>query len=187
MGKPVLIKDKKQEVFDKAQSTSKGRELLESIEVFKGSWVNVIELCGKIRELAIEADFTIDELNMLAAIVFDKVDLNVYYKRKAKAILNPTIKEFDFTKLSKNIFDSPMKALSDKVMYEGDFVVFVPYEVLSSRNIIHMAKGDLGWYLRIRNGKPDNARLDTENDWINAEEFEIDPNLERKQLEAAIN
>jgi len=186
MGKPVLVKDKKQEVFDKAQSTSKGRELLGIIEEFKVSWVSVIELCGKIRELAIEADFSIDELNMLAAIVFDKVDLNVYYKKKAKAILNPTIKEFDFTKLTKNVFDGSMKALSDKVMYEGDFIVFVPYEILTPKNVIHMAKGNSGWYLRIRNGKPDNAKLDTEDEWINAEEFEIDPNLERKQLEEAI-
>lgn len=187
MGKPVLIKDKKQEVFDKAQSTSKGRDLLASIEEFKGRWIDVVELCGKIRELAIEADFSIDELNMLAAIVFDKVDLNVYYKRKAKAILNPTIKEFDFTKLTRNVFDNSMKALSDKVMYEGDFVLPVPYDVLSPKNIIHMAKGEQCWYIRIRNGKVNNARLDTEDEWINAEEFEIDPNLERRQLEAAIN
>lgn len=187
MGKAILIKDKREEVFDKAQATAKGRKLLTTIETFKQSYVDIVELCGTIRELATEAGFNYEELNMLGAIVFDQVALSAYYKRKAWNILNPKIIKVDFEKLArKTFFNDPSDKIDDKVLYEGDYDVFVPYEILSPKNVIHMAKGEKGWYLRIRNGRPNNARLDTEDDWVNPEEWEISADLERKQIEAMI-
>jgi hypothetical protein len=188
MGKPVLIKDKKQEVFDKAQSTLKGRKLLTTLEDAKDNYENYLKSCDKVRELAIEADFTIEETNLLALMVLEKANFSTYYKRKAISILNPPSKIPDYSKLAnKALLSDPMKALDDKTLYEGDYELFIPYTILNKRIITHMARGNEGWYLRIRNGKPQNAKNDIDGDWMILEDYEVEADLERKELEAAIN
>lgn len=187
MGKPVLIKDKKQEVFDRAQSTASGRKLIKKIELWKDNVNDIIELADEIRELAKEADLSVEDTKILAVIVFDKVPWSNYYKRKAMDIFNPRIKEPNYNKLAmKALMHDPMKSLSDKQLYEGDYELFIPYTAINKRQIMHMAKGNEGWYLRIRNGKPQNVKNDLDEEWMILENYEIEADLTRKELESMI-
>ena len=189
MAKPVLIKDKKQEVFDKAQSTKKGRELLSTLEEAKSSYEVYLKLCDKIRELAIEANFSIEETNLLALIVLEKANFSVWYRKKAIMILNPPTKMPDYAKLANRaIFNSPMKAITDKQMYEGDFDFPLKFIVVSKKDLIKAIKeSEDEIYIRVRDGRFNNVRSQMDANWINPEEWEIAVDSERRQLEAQIN
>src|SRR5678809_719205 len=160
MGKLVLIKDKKQEVFDKAQSTLKGRKLLTTLEDAKDDYENYLKSCDKVRELALEADFTIEETNLLALIVLEKANFSTYYKRKAIAILNPPSKIPDYSKLAnKALLNNTMKALDDKTLYEGDYVLRWNFDVVSKKQLMTILRQSGDYFdINIRNGKINNAK-----------------------------
>ncbi len=175
MGKPILIKDKKQEVFDKANSTPKGRTLIKTIEQWRGDVDRLLELQEKIQEQAKECGLSVEDTKVLAHIVCDKSAWSSYYKKRFMEVFSPKFKQPDYNKLAtKALMHDPIPNPSDRELYEGDYEIFIPYDVLPQRTIIHMAKGNKGWTLRIRNGKPNNAKLDTENYWSKPEDWEIE-------------
>lgn len=189
MGKPVLIKDKKEAVLDKVNSTAKGRKLLSTLEEAKDSYEEYLKQCDKVRELAIEADFTVEETNLLALIVLEKANFSTYYRRKAIQVLNPPSKIPDYSKLANRaLLNDTMKALDDKTLYEGDYTLRWDFSVVSKKQLMTIIRQSADHFdMNIRNGKFNNAKAQNWEEWINPEPYEVEADLTRKELEAQIN
>lgn len=187
MGKPILIKDKKQEVFDKANSTSKGRKLIGKIEQWKNDVDGILELQDEIQELAKECDLSVEDTRLLAIIVCDKVAWSSYYKKRFMEVFSPRFKEPNYDKLAtKALMHDPMKALSDKEMYEGDYIIKWKFSAVAKRKLLAIIRASEDEFdMRIRNGKLDNARAQGEETWVNPEEYEIEVGAESKELAKA--
>jgi hypothetical protein len=189
MGKPVLIKDKKQEVFDKANSTSKGRKLIGKIELWKDSADNLLKLQDEIQELAKEAGLSVEDTRILAQIVCDKVPWSSWYKKRFMQVFSPTFKEPDYEKLAnKALMQDPTKTPSDKEIYEGDYILKWKFKAVSKKMLLSIARAsELEFDMLIRDGKLCNARAEGEENWIVPEDYEVLADLTRKELEAQIN
>jgi len=189
MGKPILVKDKKQEVFDRANSTPRGRMLIKTIEKWRNDVDKLLELQDEIQELAKECGLSVEDTKVLAHIVCDKSPWSSYYKKRFMQVFSPTAKEPDYEKLAKKaLMNNPMKSLTDKQLYEGDYILKWKFSIVSKKKLLAIIRASTDEFdIRIRNGRMDNARPEGEELWVNPEEFEIEANLERKELEAMID
>jgi hypothetical protein len=189
MGKPVLIKDKKQEIFDKANSTSRGRMLIKTIEQWKDGVDKLLDLQDKTQELAKECGLSVEDTKILAQIVCDKVPWNSWYKKRFMQVFSPTFKEPDYEKLAtKALMHDPTKALTDKQLYEGDYILKWKFKAVSKKMLLSIARAsELEFDMLIRDGKLYNARAEGEENWIVPEDYEVLADLTRKELESTIN
>jgi hypothetical protein len=186
MGKPVLIKDRKQEVFDKANSTPRGRQLIKTIEQWRNDVDKLLDLQDQIHELAKECKLSVEDTKILAHIVCDKAAWSSWYKKRFMQVFSPTIKEPDYNKLAtRALMTDPTRVPSDRQLYEGDYTMKWKFSTISKSKlmaIIRMSKDEFEF--RIRNGRLDNARAEGVEEWINPEDYEVLADLTRKELEA---
>jgi hypothetical protein len=179
MGKKLFFKDKDQELFERAS-----KELIDDIKKFKNGLESMIVLCERIRERAVKEGFTEAETRRLGAMVFAQAELSPSYRRTAFSLLTPSARHPDLNRLQ-SLHHNPL-TVSDRELYEGDYDIFIPYDVISKSDMLKMARGKEGWTLKVRNGKPVNAKVDTSDVWLKAESWEIEANLTRKELEAIV-
>jgi len=174
MGKQSSIyKDKKQTLYERASP-----ELIDLIQQMKKDMMAFQELLEKIRDKALEEDFTPTETKMLIAVVCEKMALNPTTKKKFIAMTYPQDKSIA-ARIALARSD-PIKELGEEP-YIDEKVYFISFDVIDYKDWLHILRmgrdrgiGKGGFYVKIINDEFNNAKSQNEKQWFNAEDYEIE-------------
>lgn len=171
MSRTIVLKplnDKKKALLERASTG-----LIGYIEEILTLQVDYVVACERVREKAQKEGFTVRETKQLIGILGDKVELSPFYKRKMDAIVYPQI--VDKTKLVRK-FNDPIAAIDHRQVHEADeTIIRISHDQISKKDNLHVLRVYNEFYeIKLRDGKVVNMRADTEETWVNKEDWEIE-------------
>lgn len=171
MSRTIVLKpldEKKRALLERASA-----RLVDSIEEILTLQVDYVVACEKVREHAQKEGFTVRETKQLIGILGDKLELSPFYKKKMSSLVYPQIT--DKTKLARK-WNDPLAALEHKEIHEADeTIIRISHDQISKKDNLHVLRVYNEFYeIKLRDGKVVNMRADTEPNWVNKEDWEIE-------------